>query len=125
MAATTTSRSPFAQAIDEFLEEMKAGDRKGLFYKEVLTSRSMLALTEDPDGVKHCADSLTGFVEELKKEKRTSQTLRALDALGPFIKSLKVMMDACSDILQASPFAVGVAFGAARFVLQVSADRSR
>lgn len=120
MAATTALQSPLSQAIDEFLDDMKARDRKSRFYEEVLTTRSVLALKEDQDGVKHCTNELEGFIKELEEKKSASKTLRSLRTLNPFVKGLKSLMEACSSLVQASPFAVGVVFNGARFVLDVS-----
>lgn len=118
--ATITVPSPLAQAIDEFLDDMKASDRKSPFYKEVLTSRSVLALNANPRGVDLCTEELKGFVKELEEQKSASKTLKTLGALAPFINGLVTLMDACSTLVQASPFAVGVALSGARFVLKVS-----
>ncbi|KAJ5207447.1 hypothetical protein N7472_003895 [Penicillium cf. griseofulvum] len=118
--AAITAPSPLAQAIDEFLDDMKARDRKSPFYKEVLTSRSVLALNSNPRGVELCAEELRGFVKELEEQKSTSKSLRGLGALAPFINGLVMLMDACSMLVQASPFAVGVALSGARFVLKLA-----
>ncbi|OQE41742.1 hypothetical protein PENCOP_c004G00965 [Penicillium coprophilum] len=118
--AAVKAASPLAQAIDEFLDDMKARDRKSPFYKEVLTSRSVLALNTDPRGVELCTKELRGFVKELEKQKGSSKSLKGLGALGPFINGIVTLMDACSALVQASPFAVGVALSGARFVLKLA-----
>ncbi|CAI7657657.1 unnamed protein product [Penicillium glandicola] len=119
MAAITVP-SPLAQAIDEFLDDMKARDRKGPFYKEILTSRAILALNANPRGVDSCTEELKTYVKELEEQKSTGKTSRALGALAPFINGLVTLMDACSTMIQASPFAVGVALSGARFVLKLA-----
>ncbi|KAJ5587307.1 uncharacterized protein N7459_003072 [Penicillium hispanicum] len=120
MAATKAASSPLAQAIDEFLEGMKIRDRKNPFYEKVLTSRAVLALKDNPQGVQQCEDRLLESVKELEKQKRSTKTLKTLGTLTPFVDGLKSMIDACASLLQASPFAVGVAFTGASLVLSLA-----
>lgn len=121
MAATTrVESSPMAQAIDEFLEDMKARDRKNPFYREVLISRSVLALEISSNSIQNCADELEEFVKSLEIPKKSSRSLKTLRTLRPFINGLSGMLEACSALLNSSPFSVGVAFVGAKLVLGVS-----
>lgn len=119
MATSTAQNSLMAQAIDNFLENMKASDRKDPFYEKVLTSRAVLALRDGSNGVQQCADELTEFVEALEDQKTSSKSYKTIDKLKPFIYGLQGMLGACQDMLNASPFAVGVAFVGAKVVLGV------
>ena len=119
MATSTAQNSLMAQAIDNFLENMKASDRKDPFYEKVLTSRAVLALRDGSNGVQQCADELTEFVEALEDQKTSSKSYKTVDKLKPFIYGLQGMLEACQDMLNASPFAVGVAFVGAKVVLGV------
>ncbi|KAJ5746108.1 hypothetical protein N7520_011290 [Penicillium odoratum] len=109
--------SPFAQAIDEYLHNLKLSDRENPFYKEVLLSRSVLALGEKPNGTQQCADELLEFVKTLETQKRSSGSIKVLERLQPFVNGLQGMLEACQVLLNASPFSVGVAFVGAKLVL--------
>ncbi|KAJ5964931.1 uncharacterized protein N7479_004807 [Penicillium vulpinum] len=121
MAAITTP-SPLAQAIDEFLDDMKARQRKTPFYKEILTSRSVLAPNENPREVHIRTKELEGFVKELEERRAKSKTLRTLRTLAPFVNGIVTLMDACFALIQASPFAFIVALSVARFVLKLATN---
>ncbi|KAJ5279380.1 hypothetical protein N7478_004752 [Penicillium angulare] len=108
-----------AQAIDEFLEEMKVRDRKNPFYQEVLLSRSVLALDKSSNGVQICADELE-FVKTLETQKRSSRSIKTLGSLRPFINGLSGLLETCQGLLNATPFSMGVAFVGAKLVLAVS-----
>ncbi|KAJ5370879.1 uncharacterized protein N7496_006971 [Penicillium cataractarum] len=112
--------SPLAEAIDEFLEEMKARDRKGRFYEEVLNSRAVMAVSEGQKGVNECAGKLTEFVKQIEQRGHSSKTTRVLLAIGPFMDGLQNLMSACQTMIQASPFAVGVVFTGAQLVLRLA-----
>lgn len=120
MAASKAASSPLAEAIDEFLEEIKIRDHKNPFCEKVLNSRAVLALKDDPQGVKQCENQLLESVKELKEQKQSTKTLKTLDTLSPFVDGLKNLIDACQTLLQAAPFAVGVAFTGASIFLKVN-----
>lgn len=120
MPPLSETSSPLAEAIDEFLEEMKIRDRKSRFYEEVLNSRAVMAVSEGQRGVKECAGRLEEFVKQIEQRKHSSKTVKVLQTIAPFIDGLQNLMSACQTIIQASPFAVGVVFTGAQVVLGVS-----
>lgn len=122
MRPSSEPSSPLAEAIDEFLEEMKVRDRKSRFYEEVLNSRAAMAVSEGQRGVKECAGRLEEFVKQIEQQKNSSKTVKVLQKVAPFIDGLQNLMSACQTIIQASPFAVGVVFAGAQVVLGVSHD---
>jgi CRISPR/Cas system-associated protein Csm6 len=120
MPPSSEPSGPLAEAIDEFLEAMKVRDRKGRFYEEVLNSRAVMAVSEGQRGVKECAGRLEEFVKEIERQKHSSETVKVLQTVAPFIDGLQNLMSVCQTIVQASPFAVGVVFTGAQVVLGVS-----
>ncbi|KAJ5106986.1 hypothetical protein N7456_003661 [Penicillium angulare] len=120
MVATGAESSPMAQAIDEFLDEMKIRDQNNPFYQEVLLSRSVLALEKSSNGVQICADELGEFVKTLEAQKRSSRSIKTLGSLKPFIHGLSGLLETCQGLLNASPFSVGVAFVGAKLVLSLA-----
>ncbi|KAJ5159959.1 uncharacterized protein N7482_006963 [Penicillium canariense] len=125
MSSCSAARGPLAEAIDEFLEELKSRDRKGRFYHEVLNSRAVMAAATNQKGVNACAGELLDFVKQLEQRKQASKTVRVLGAIGPFIDGMQNMMTACQTMIQASPFAVGVVFAGAQIVLGLAQNVSK
>lgn len=113
----------FAQAINEFLEELKEEDDENNPFLRELKSKTLTtdkATAPEESQTPDSAASLRGFVEDSVSQKRSERSIRVLDRLNPFIDSLSKLMSICENVLEAAPFGVSVAFAGARIVLELA-----
>jgi hypothetical protein len=114
----------FAQAIDDFLSEIRdKEDHKSDFYKEVLTQASLSLANDDfsKDGKNRAEEGLSSFVQNLDTRYRKEQkTLKVMEKLRPLVDGLSQFTSAYDVLVQAGPTPLIILYGSARFVLQVS-----
>ncbi|KAF1989338.1 hypothetical protein K402DRAFT_401992 [Aulographum hederae CBS 113979] len=120
---TGDSKTPFAQAIDSFLSDIKREeDTKSPFYREVLTQASSLWMKDgSAEASNICAEELREYVKEIDaKGRKRSKTVRAMDAMRPFFASLSQFTTAFDVLVQAGPSPLVIIYGGARLLLQLS-----
>lgn len=113
----------FAQAINEFLTELKEEDDDSNSFLRELKSRN--SATDEATGPEEAqtpdsAASLRGFVQDKISQKRSERGFRILDRINPFIDTLSKLMSICEKVLEAAPFGVSIAFAGARIVLELA-----
>lgn len=120
--------TPFSQAIDQFLAELKEGDdAKNPFIKEIRATHQLMIKAgggDDKLQSQVAASDLKNFVQGLEEQKKSHMTHRILQRLTPFIDNLSKLMGMCEELLQASPFGVSIAFTGARIVLALAVQVS-
>ena len=122
-APVAASKTPFARAIESFLDGVrKDEDVKNPFYKEVMSRAGHLLRDGcSPEQSAKCAQGFSAFVEGLdRNQKRNSKTRMILDKLQPLVNGLQQFASAFDVLIQAAPAVVQVLYGGARIVLQVS-----
>lgn len=117
--------SPFSQAIDEFLTELKEGtEAKNPFVKEIRVVQQRQADSQDQNSYEVAATDLKSFIQDLEEKKRGQRSHRVLQRLTPFIDNLAKLMALCAELVQAAPFGVSIVFAGARIVLSLAVQTS-
>ncbi|KAI1383098.1 uncharacterized protein F4822DRAFT_440780 [Hypoxylon trugodes] len=118
--------SPFSRALQQWISELKRDeDKKTKFYEKVLATQNELQTTSESNQCERHAQDLSKYIEELQEKKRSkSRFIRLCSKLEPFISSLTNLMTICGEMSQSASPEVGIAFGAAKLVLQLASKQA-
>jgi hypothetical protein len=120
--ATPQPNSPFSRALQQWVSELKRKeDKKSPFYEKVFAAQNALSGNSGSEECEKRARDLSDFIRELEEKRRKgSKSLRLCLKLQPFVNTLTHLMGLCSNLIQAAPFEIGIAFVGAQLVLQLA-----